>query len=369
VPLATIDPDHERAGTIPVVVQLTDDNGDGRVDAADGNDVAFLMSPRGGGGFTANLVVLDGETGSQVLLVPGRFLADCLSVCGAMIAAADADGDGVAELLVSDGTEVLAYGGDGTVRRRATWPAHDYLEAAGLAVADLDQDGTVEVANRAFVTSFGPGPTWIDPAASTRNVGNALAVVADVDPSVPGLEVFAGNALYSAVGDVLWRASLAAGPAVVADLDGDDQPEILLVSAGQAHLFDPAGRALATPLALGSPESRNTGMPVVAGVDGDGALEAVIPATTVLRCHQWDGMAWHEEWLTPIDDFSGAAGATAFDFDGDGASEVVFRDENEWLVIDGACGSILYREYFPSRPASRCPWWPTSTPILTPRSS
>jgi hypothetical protein len=59
--LPSVDPTHPVADTIPVVAQLTDDNGDGLVDATDSPDVAFLASETGGNGLDTGLVAVDGS--------------------------------------------------------------------------------------------------------------------------------------------------------------------------------------------------------------------------------------------------------------------------------------------------------------------
>ena len=47
------------------------------------------------------------------------------------------------------------------------------------------------------------------------------------------------------------------------------------------------------------------------------------------------------KWAIPVDDQSNMTTSTAFDFEGDGKTEVVYRDENNLYIIDGATGAII----------------------------
>ena len=47
-------------------------------------------------------------------------------------------------------------------------------------------------------------------------------------------------------------------------------------------------------------------------------------------------------WTLDTTDRSGLTGATVFDFDGDGASEVVYRDETDLRILDGRTGATIF---------------------------
>ncbi|HEX2550440.1 MAG TPA: CARDB domain-containing protein, partial [Nocardioidaceae bacterium] len=78
--------------TAPVVVQLTDDNGDGKIDSRDVPDIVFHAEDSTGALVTAR----SGADGSEVWTFRST-AADPLSSRLAHLAAADLDGDGVAE--------------------------------------------------------------------------------------------------------------------------------------------------------------------------------------------------------------------------------------------------------------------------------
>ena len=53
------------------------------------------------------------------------------------------------------------------------------------------------------------------------------------------------------------------------------------------------------------------------------------------------GWRWKSFWSHPIEESSsGMTGSSVFDFEGDGAAEVVYADEETLWIFDGATGTI-----------------------------
>jgi hypothetical protein len=73
-----------------------------------------------------------------------------------------------------------------------------------------------------------------------------------------------------------------------------------------------------------------------------------VPTTTAVEAYAWTGSTFEVTWSAPVRVNGGQPGATAFDFDGDGAAEVVHRDEDRWSVLAGRDGSVLHVEDLPS---------------------
>ena len=129
--------------TIPIVVQLTDDNGDGEIDSRDVADIVFHTTDSVGDGIAA----VSGLDGSRIWTL--RPSAD-LPVQGylAQVAAGDLDGDGIAEIIGhrSDG-RLLAIDHLG----QPLWSS-DPVEGVGArglggpVLGDLDGDGRPEIA-------------------------------------------------------------------------------------------------------------------------------------------------------------------------------------------------------------------------------
>ena len=77
------------------------------------------------------------------------------------------------------------------------------------------------------------------------------------------------------------------------------------------------------------------GRTTVADFDGDGYNEITVVGRDVLICLDGDLSVL---WTKKVIDGSSNTSATAFDFEGDGAVEVVYRDEEFLRIIDGATG-------------------------------
>ncbi|MGH9902004.1 MAG: putative Ig domain-containing protein, partial [Pyrinomonadaceae bacterium] len=105
-------------------------------------------------------------------------------------------------------------------------------------------------------------------------------------------------------------------------------------------------------------ESYRLGPPTVADFDGDGEPEIAVPAGKIvssavsvnnvsqfiLTIYERDGsLKWRRD-LTPAHFTlsNGTRPAAAFDFDGDGAAEIVFADTQKLHILDGRDGATLY---------------------------
>ncbi|WPP49904.1 T9SS type B sorting domain-containing protein [Catalinimonas niigatensis] len=79
----------------------------------------------------------------------------------------------------------------------------------------------------------------------------------------------------------------------------------------------------------------------IADIDKDGQLEATFMSGSSLYALESDfTLKWanHEDFW---ESSSGVTGTTVFDFDGDGSSEIVYRDEIDLYIIDGITGKPL----------------------------
>jgi len=213
-----------------------------------------------------------------------------------------------------------------------------------IGIADLNQDGSPEIFVGATVVDADGLFLWHGSAGQGAGPRGRTAVAADIDPSRPGLELLAGHTLYTADGSIVWDSpGIPDGYTAVADFTGDGRPEIVLVSARQIHMLDAAGRNLGTHmLAANSPP------PLVADLDGDGTPELFTSDGRTAKVLEWNGFSFTQRWSRVVRDPTSLAGAVAYDFDGDGAAEVIYRDEHEWFIFDGATGGTLWRETFGS---------------------
>ncbi len=358
----------------PIVVQLTDDDGDGDVDEDDVPDVVFNSFQ--GTTYTHGGVLraVSGADGSPIFDVTDaalRVLPD------AQIAAGDLDGDGYVELVTcsspsngsADRGPLIAFEHDGTFKWRG--PPESQCGAAAPFIADLDGDGAPEVVVRYTVLHGADGTlVWQRPC---RNIGGYArgarhhvpcdySTAADLDGD-GRLEVVGGNVAYRADGTMFYDRSDAFrdGYPAVADLDLDGTPEVVVVLSS----FDGASgrldgdhhvRALEAdgtdrwgpvdinpsmpPPAFISRGNGGGGPPTVANLDDDPEPEIGLAGGAGYVVLEPDGAI---KWFAPtLDVSSRKTGSSVFDFDGDGVAEIVYNDEYWLRVYEGPTGRVRY---------------------------
>jgi hypothetical protein len=125
----------------------------------------------------------------------------------------------------------------------------------------------------------------------------------------------------------------------VADFDSDPYGEIVVTNTGTVRLQDDDGTVLWTQAGV---TGSTSGTPTVADFDGDGLLEIGVAGNGRYMVFEDTGVV---KWSRSTQDYSsGFTGSAVFDFEGDGAAEVVYADENDLFVYDGATGAIKLQE-------------------------
>ena len=330
----------------PVVARLVDTNGDG---ALTDDDMPVVVVANAVG----QLFAMAGDTGVEIWRA-GSFGSEPMTP-----AIGDLDGDGWPEVVGAGTGGTAAYHGkDGS----PYWSQRAYSggkapNCGAVGIYDLDADGAPEIVIGGMVMNGQTGSQISQGSGdgSGNYAFSPFGVAADIDQDGM-LEVVVGNALYRKDGSPIWNNGQSDGFVAVADFDGDPYGEIVVTNVGTVRLQDNDGTVLwSRPNVTGS----TSGPPTIADFDGDGEPEIGVAGNNVYLVFEADGTT---KWTVRVQDSSsGFTGSTVFDFEGDGAAEVVYADENDVYVLDGATGSVKLKETQHS--SATCSEYPTVADI------
>jgi hypothetical protein len=266
---------------------------------------------------------------------------------------ANFDGDAEAEivfgasLMDNDGLVVWDQGGGGA---GAAMGAPSNYRGGISAIADLTGDGYPEIVS-------GRHAWWVN-------------WVAGSPPTVTVSELWDHD-------DFAPEATAPDGYPAVADLDLDGNPEVILVASGTLRVLEGdsgelwCGRdpdegdcflaslrtqPITLPSVTGGPGLG--GPPTVADFDGDGRPEVGVAGASAYTVFDFyragEDVVVQPGYPAPSlgdiyprwarqtqDESSNATGSSVFDFQGDGAAEVIYGDECYLRVYDGSDGTIL----------------------------
>ena len=335
------DPDQKNIPSTPLVANLTDDNGDGAIDLCDVPDVVVAAYGPNDQGYSGHLYVLDGATGALHFQIPDMIATSVTPAIG------DIDGDGLPEIVAQlpyvfeEGEPLVAFEHDGTIK----WIGDQGYGGLGVALADLDNDGDVEILFGAAVIDHEGNTVWYDASAEEASIsayawGALMSTAADLDGD-GDLEVVVGDRAYQHDGSIYFDAHVGLGSPSVANLDDDPQPEIFISGMGGTGLsilehdgtvkydtVDPIGDVW-----WWSPAA-------VHDIDGDGAPEILLSSQDRYHALRPDLTFL---WTADILDSSGLAAGTAFDFLGDAQAEAIYADESQLFVFDEG-GQAVFTE-------------------------
>jgi FG-GAP-like repeat len=336
---------YEGSMVTPIVANFTDDNGDGMIDLCDIPDVIVAT---GGGpiGAQGSLYMLAGDTGKleYTFDLPGDVDSSVNPALG------DIDGDGIPEVLAND-TEghLVAFDNKGKVKWKSTViGAYKSVTASychAIAIHDLDGDGNPEIIV-AFEVYDNKGNLKFgyDESSFDGAYWCPANTAADLDGDGK-MEVIFGNAAFHSDGTKYWSIAGPPGQPQVADLNQDGTPEIFVAREDGIVIVSHDGQILSGPTQLYDPQvSPNCWSKpgVVHDFDGDGHPDISDSSCAHVSVYHVNQTTFQisVNWSEPIDDTSGLASSTAFDFLGSGIAEGVYGDQDNLWVFDGLTGKV-----------------------------
>ncbi len=317
----------------PLVANLTDDDGSGTIDLCDIPDVVVVASSSSGSPSTAGTIyVLDGETGTLQFAIAQAVDHSVTPAIG------DIDADGLPEIVTAlVGGGLVAFQHDGTTAWMAStgWGA---AYSGAIALADLDEDGDVEIIAGNIVADHLGTTLWTAP----QPAGNwSATTAADLDGQ-PGLEVVLGHAAYHADGSEYYvNSGISPGYPQVANLDDDPDPEVLVTNINGLNLLEHDGTTVfsgSRPTGDGAGSTTWLRPATIHDFDGDGIAEFAVSSANHYTVYDRTGTI---RWTADVSDQSGIAAGTAFDFLGDGGAEAMYADENDMFIFDDVGQPIL----------------------------
>ena len=271
-----------------------DFTGDGRLDVY----VCTRWTPHGGAGSSNESWALSGRDGNVLWHRDGKEvdnLHHCLGPTG-LPSIADVNGDGVDDILMmSLDSCVVLDGRDGTFLQHPVSPVRLFgggmwTAYGSLVVADLDGDGRDEQLTCANFGIWGAmtmerKPLWMfDPGPYAMAQAHPAPADADGDGALE-LGVPHPNELRcyaAATGEERWRLDLPiSGDLASADIDGDGIREFI---AGGSALYAIKGDREAGRVAWSLEFDHPTSSPVVADLDGDGQSEILVVTADGYLC-------------------------------------------------------------------------------------
>ncbi|MCZ2489847.1 tandem-95 repeat protein [Aquirufa antheringensis] len=270
---------------------------------------------------------------------------------------------------------------------KSTTPSQ-YTSTVTPYIVDIDEDGTAEIVLGSDVFGIVNGSLVKRVAGTALNYIGATAgstgtaidvVVVDIIPSNPGKELVYGSRVYSVnlttggmtiLKDLSTIAGSGAaagdnGPTAVADMDLDGDLDIVYNGSTNVYIWDPNQSLV---LLKRVPPAFNYGvrsLPMIANVYNEKVNNGKVrdlPEAVIINSQSSTagiftaynvnfttatGSATQYVWSVQSNDWSGCTGLTAFDFDGNGIREIVYRDGTTLRVMNGNLAAPTNYATFP----------------------
>lgn len=284
----------------------------------------------------------------------------------------DKNDGGKAEIIIFafEFNKIICLNHDGTV----VWETTDISQLDGfrnVSLVDFNGDGLPEVLTEFEIINGQTGQrisSLIDNPNYSSTVVAIDAVPSDICATCEGAELVVGNRVYTVdmnttngTADIdlfLEISQYDEGEFVsrcgIVDWDDDGDLDVLTFYKVQAippdiefivYVYDLQTSEIIDQAQLTRPNMDitilNLGLPVVANIDADPELEVVFAQNNELLALDHDfSILWTYEFNN---NFAIDLSTSAFDFDNDGAVEILMRSIFDMLVFDGASGTVLYK--------------------------
>lgn len=261
--------------------------------------------------------------------------------------------------------------------------------SVSLVTGDINNDGIPEIlaGDRVFRATDGALLSTLPAGGRGYRLLNTqnptyMPLLADMDNDGQ-LEVVTGNTIYKVTnangtfktaGEILSRRTgLADGFVSVADIDMDGQLDVVSIIGSSSTTAGSKPQLVVWTFESGTTNGKIVAGPVspsddgvggsrvfIGNVDNDKEPELFFSYASRLVRFDYDKTASNvqnrlkQTWITTTSDTSGATTLSMFDFDQDGKAELVYRDETDLRIIDGAngqnrqtfvCHSATHSEY------------------------
>ncbi len=339
-----------RPTTFPGYDQAYNSPAIGDIDGDGFPEVVTSFFNRRGNVLNAILRILDGRDGHEKKTFGDFFVPYAFSP-----AVADIDRDGNGEIYVSlmDGRirciEYDPNSADYIVRWTTSVSFRDQPYGGFVTVADVNGDEVAEIivarhVFRADGTLLWSGTQPYFGATDSYSFYYNSNSVGDIDLDGE-IEVVCGPVVYrGSSGEVKYiNETLPDGWTGIGNFDDDPQAEVVLVASGNIYILNHDMTVLRRVRVFDVvPEFgiNRGGPPTISDFDGDGEANIGVAGAGAYVAFKANlELLWYSQTQ---DNSSSITGSTSFDFNGDGRREVLYRDERQLRIYDGATGTVLW---------------------------